>query len=90
MPSGGTRRGRRSCWDLGQHEHRPADAARVRYGCGADQRVGGFEFGQFELRKLWSKGPEQVVGYQSFAGSTWSTQVKIPFATECGGSAACW
>jgi act minimal PKS chain-length factor (CLF/KS beta) len=29
--------------------------------------AGGFEFGQNELQKLWSKGPEHVSAYQSFA-----------------------
>lgn len=29
--------------------------------------AGGFEFGQRELEKLWSKGPEHVSAYQSFA-----------------------
>ncbi|CAM3818782.1 ketosynthase chain-length factor [Nocardiopsis rhodophaea] len=29
--------------------------------------AGGFEFGQGELEKLWSKGPEYVSAYQSFA-----------------------
>jgi len=29
--------------------------------------AGGFEFGQRELEKLWSKGPQHVSAYQSFA-----------------------
>ncbi|GGQ86108.1 ketosynthase chain-length factor [Couchioplanes azureus] len=29
--------------------------------------AGGFEFGHHELHKLWSKGPEHVSAYQSFA-----------------------
>ncbi|TDD89851.1 ketosynthase chain-length factor [Actinomadura rubrisoli] len=39
----------------------------LRYGVVTANSAGGFAFGENELRKLWSTGPEKVSAYQSFA-----------------------
>jgi minimal PKS chain-length factor (CLF/KS beta) len=45
----------------------PADAGDFGVGVVTASTAGGFEFGHHELHKLWSRGPEHVSAYQSFA-----------------------
>nr|ARB07169.1 ketosynthase beta subunit [uncultured bacterium] len=46
---------------------RPGDLDEFDMGVTTASSAGGFEFGQNELRQLWSKGSEYVSAYQSFA-----------------------
>lgn len=46
---------------------RPGDVAEFDMGVVTASTAGGFEFGQNELKKLWSQGSQYVSAYQSFA-----------------------
>jgi act minimal PKS chain-length factor (CLF/KS beta) len=52
---------------LADAEVDPEELAEYGMGVVTANSAGGFEFGQRELQKLWSKGPEFVSAYQSFA-----------------------
>ncbi len=54
-------------WALADAGVDPADVSGYDIGVVTASSSGGFEFGQRELEKLWSKGPEHVSAYQSFA-----------------------
>ncbi|MET8426895.1 ketosynthase chain-length factor [Nocardia sp. NPDC004860] len=54
-------------WALADAGVRPAELAEYSAGVITASHSGGFEFGQNELRALWSKGGEYVSAYQSFA-----------------------
>ncbi|MEU4822040.1 ketosynthase chain-length factor [Actinomadura sp. NPDC023710] len=45
----------------------PSPEESLRYGVVLANSAGGFEFGENELRKLWSMGPKKVSAYQSYA-----------------------
>jgi act minimal PKS chain-length factor (CLF/KS beta) len=54
-------------WALADAGVDPADLPEFGMGVVTASSSGGFEFAQNELQKLWSKGPEYVSAYQSFA-----------------------
>ena len=54
-------------WALDDAGIRPGDLDEYDMGVVTASSSGGFEFGQNELRKLWSKGSQHVSAYQSFA-----------------------
>ncbi|WP_030587044.1 ketosynthase chain-length factor [Streptomyces anulatus] len=54
-------------WALADAGVRPADLPAFDMGVVTASASGGFEFGQGELQKLWSKGSQYVSAYQSFA-----------------------
>lgn len=54
-------------WALADAGVRPGDFGEFDMGVITASASGGFEFGQRELEKLWSKGSEYVSAYQSFA-----------------------
>ncbi|MFF8653997.1 ketosynthase chain-length factor [Streptomyces huasconensis] len=54
-------------WALADAGVRPADLSAYDMGVATASSSGGFEFGQNELRALWSKGNQYVSAYQSFA-----------------------
>ncbi|HWE90924.1 MAG TPA: ketosynthase chain-length factor [Pseudonocardiaceae bacterium] len=54
-------------WALRDAGVRPADRGEFDMGVITASASGGFEFGQGELRKLWSRGSRYVSAYQSFA-----------------------
>ncbi|WP_280249736.1 ketosynthase chain-length factor [Nocardia abscessus] len=54
-------------WAFADAGVRPADLPDYAAGVITASSSGGFEFGQNELRALWSKGGEYVSAYQSFA-----------------------
>ncbi|MEV0373406.1 ketosynthase chain-length factor [Streptomyces sp. NPDC050636] len=54
-------------WALADAGVRPAEWADSSMGVVTASASGGFEFGQGELQKLWSKGSQYVSAYQSFA-----------------------
>lgn len=54
-------------WALTDAGVDPRDMPEFGMGVTTASASGGFEFGQRELEKLWSKGPEHVSAYQSFA-----------------------
>lgn len=54
-------------WALADAGVRPDDLAEFDMGVITASSSGGFEFGQNELRALWSKGGQYVSAYQSFA-----------------------
>ena len=54
-------------WALDDAGVDPATLPEYGMGVVTASASGGFEFGQRELQKLWSKGPEHVSAYQSFA-----------------------
>ncbi|WP_394350094.1 ketosynthase chain-length factor [Streptomonospora sp. PA3] len=54
-------------WALADAEVEPSELSEFDMGVVTASASGGFEFGQRELEKLWSKGPEHVSAYQSFA-----------------------
>jgi act minimal PKS chain-length factor (CLF/KS beta) len=54
-------------WALHDAGQGPEDVARFDAGVVTASSSGGFEFGEGELRNLWSKGPAHVSAYQSFA-----------------------
>lgn len=54
-------------WALADAGAVPADLDPLSMGVVTASSSGGFEFGQNELRALWSKGSEYVSAYQSFA-----------------------
>ncbi|MGW2373623.1 ketosynthase chain-length factor [Kitasatospora sp. NPDC001683] len=56
-----------SDWALADAEVRPEEWARFDLGVVTASSAGGFEFGQGELKNLWSKGGQYVSAYQSFA-----------------------
>ncbi|MGP4003261.1 ketosynthase chain-length factor [Streptomyces sp. 8N706] len=56
-----------SDWALADAGVDPARLAEFGMGVVTASASGGFEFAQNELQKLWSKGPEYVSAYQSFA-----------------------
>ncbi len=56
-----------SDWALADADVDPAALPEFGMGVVTASASGGFEFAQNELQKLWSKGPEHVSAYQSFA-----------------------
>lgn len=54
-------------WALSDAAIKPADLDAFDMGVVTASAQGGFEFGQKELRNLWSKGSQFVSAYQSFA-----------------------
>ncbi|MGC4864912.1 ketosynthase chain-length factor [Micromonospora sp. DT53] len=54
-------------WALQDAQLDPAGLPEYGMGVVTASSAGGFEFGQRELEKLWSRGPEHVSAYQSFA-----------------------
>ncbi|WP_433260150.1 ketosynthase chain-length factor [Actinosynnema sp. CS-041913] len=54
-------------WALADAGVRPDELPAFDMGVVTASAAGGFEFGQHELRKLWSQGSEYVSAYQSFA-----------------------
>ncbi|ROQ66592.1 act minimal PKS chain-length factor (CLF/KS beta) [Streptomyces sp. 840.1] len=54
-------------WALADAGVRPDELAGFDMGVVTASASGGFEFGQNELRKLWSRGSQHVSAYQSFA-----------------------
>ncbi|GGK26338.1 actinorhodin polyketide putative beta-ketoacyl synthase 2 [Streptomyces camponoticapitis] len=54
-------------WALADAGVRPGDMSDYDMGVVTASSSGGFEFGQNELRKLWSLGSKHVSAYQSFA-----------------------
>ena len=54
-------------WALQDAEITPAELPEYGMGVITASSAGGFEFGQNELRSLWSKGSQYVSAYQSFA-----------------------
>jgi act minimal PKS chain-length factor (CLF/KS beta) len=54
-------------WAFADAGIRPGDLPEFGAGVVTASSSGGFEFGQGELRKLWSLGPGHVSAYQSFA-----------------------
>ncbi|MET9535812.1 MULTISPECIES: ketosynthase chain-length factor [unclassified Streptomyces] len=54
-------------WALADAGVRPDELPEFDMGVITASSSGGFEFGQDELRKLWSKGSKHVSAYQSFA-----------------------
>ncbi|MFE7274726.1 ketosynthase chain-length factor [Streptomyces sp. NPDC057623] len=56
-----------SDWALADAAVDPAALPEFGMGVVTASASGGFEFAQHELQKLWSKGPEHVSAYQSFA-----------------------
>ncbi len=54
-------------WALEDAGVRPGDVPEFDMGVTTASSAGGFEFGQGELRNLWSKGGQYVSAYQSFA-----------------------
>jgi act minimal PKS chain-length factor (CLF/KS beta) len=54
-------------WALADADLRPADVPEFDMGVVTAAASGGFEFGQRELQALWSRSPEHVSAYQSFA-----------------------
>jgi act minimal PKS chain-length factor (CLF/KS beta) len=54
-------------WALADAAVRPEDLPEFGMGVVTASAAGGFEFGQRELQKLWSKGSQHVSAYQSFA-----------------------
>lgn len=54
-------------WALADAGIKPEDTAAFDMGVVTASSSGGFEFGQNELQKLWSKGSRYVSAYQSFA-----------------------
>lgn len=54
-------------WALADAGVEPAERADYDMGVVTASASGGYEFGQRELQNLWSKGPEHVSAYQSFA-----------------------
>ncbi|MBQ0850528.1 ketosynthase chain-length factor [Streptomyces sp. NPDC057621] len=54
-------------WALADAGVRPDELASFDMGVVTASASGGFEFGQNELRKLWSQGSQHVSAYQSFA-----------------------
>ncbi|MGQ0776082.1 MAG: ketosynthase chain-length factor [Pseudonocardiales bacterium] len=54
-------------WALADAGVRPDELAEFEMGVITASSSGGFEFGQNELRALWSKGSQYVSAYQSFA-----------------------
>ncbi|ONI90828.1 ketosynthase chain-length factor [Actinosynnema sp. ALI-1.44] len=54
-------------WALADAGVRPDELAEFEMGVITASASGGFEFGQNELRNLWSKGSRYVSAYQSFA-----------------------
>jgi act minimal PKS chain-length factor (CLF/KS beta) len=54
-------------WALADAGVRPAELPAFDMGVVTASSSGGFEFGQGELQKLWSKGSRHVSAYQSFA-----------------------
>ncbi|MEV5955427.1 ketosynthase chain-length factor [Streptomyces sp. NPDC051987] len=54
-------------WALADADVSPADLPAYDMGVVTASSSGGFEFGQGELQKLWSKGSQFVSAYQSFA-----------------------
>ncbi|WP_053637982.1 ketosynthase chain-length factor [Streptomyces sp. NRRL F-4707] len=54
-------------WALADASVRPDELASFDMGVVTASASGGFEFGQNELRKLWSQGSQYVSAYQSFA-----------------------
>ncbi|WP_028476866.1 ketosynthase chain-length factor [Nocardia sp. CNY236] len=54
-------------WALQDGDIRTSDMAEFRMGVVTANTCGGFEFGEGELRNLWSKGGSHVSAYQSFA-----------------------
>ncbi|TDC45179.1 ketosynthase chain-length factor [Actinomadura sp. KC345] len=54
-------------WALADAGVAPAEQPGPGAGVVTASSAGGFEFGHRELEKLWSKGPEHVSAYQSFA-----------------------
>ncbi|MDG4765848.1 ketosynthase chain-length factor [Solwaraspora sp. WMMD406] len=54
-------------WALADAGVRPVDLPAFEMGVVTASASGGFEFGQYELQRLWSKGSEYVSAYQSFA-----------------------
>ncbi|GAA2956137.1 MULTISPECIES: ketosynthase chain-length factor [Streptomyces] len=54
-------------WALADAGVRPAELPEFDMGVVTASSAGGFEFGQGELRKLWSQGSQYVSAYQSFA-----------------------
>ncbi|MEU9639500.1 ketosynthase chain-length factor [Streptomyces tendae] len=54
-------------WALADAAVRPDELASFDMGVVTASASGGFEFGQNELRKLWSQGSQYVSAYQSFA-----------------------
>lgn len=54
-------------WALADANVRPSEWPEYDMGVVTASSAGGFEFGQRELRNLWSKGGQYVSAYQSFA-----------------------
>ncbi|WP_309500631.1 beta-ketoacyl synthase N-terminal-like domain-containing protein, partial [Streptomyces shenzhenensis] len=54
-------------WALADADVSPADLPAYDMGVVTASSSGGFEFGQGELQKLWSRGSQFVSAYQSFA-----------------------
>ncbi|MEW2131067.1 ketosynthase chain-length factor [Streptomyces sp. NPDC005435] len=54
-------------WALADADVRPDELPAFDMGVVTASASGGFEFGQNELRKLWSQGSQYVSAYQSFA-----------------------
>ncbi|MEU8120488.1 ketosynthase chain-length factor [Spirillospora sp. NPDC049024] len=54
-------------WALTDSGLSPSPEDSLRYGVVLANSAGGFEFGENELRKLWSAGPKKVSAYQSYA-----------------------
>ncbi|MEU9869544.1 ketosynthase chain-length factor [Actinomadura sp. NPDC048021] len=54
-------------WALTDAGLSPSPEESLRYGVVLANSAGGFEFGENELRKLWSAGPKKVSAYQSYA-----------------------
>ena len=54
-------------WALSDAGVRPSELDAFDMGVITASSSGGFEFGQAELRKLWSRGSQHVSAYQSFA-----------------------
>lgn len=54
-------------WALADAGVDPATLPEFQMGVVTSSGAGGFDFGHRELEKLWSKGPEYVSAYQSFA-----------------------
>ncbi|HEX2312901.1 MAG TPA: ketosynthase chain-length factor [Thermomonospora sp.] len=54
-------------WALADAGVRPGERDPYAMGVVTASSAGGFEFGQHQLRNLWSKGPDHVSAYQSFA-----------------------
>lgn len=56
-----------SDWALADADVRPAEFGEYEMAVVTGATAGGYEFGQRELQKLWSQGPDHVSTYQSFA-----------------------